>query len=202
VERTGVRHSHDIIADILSACAILRQAAVTDFNLDQVAGQLARVRSPIGLATPTMRSIARSPLILALAEPEVGHLYRDLAAIDEALQRAGAPEELWHLAEALPVKGGLLLLQNKSNAAAAENDFLRSLDLARRQGALSWELRAATSLACCATGTASVRRAICWRRFMSGLPKDLAPPNCEKQSGLSTRCRKSLDLCSMVVDLS
>jgi hypothetical protein len=25
---------------------------------------------------------------------------------------------------------------------------------------------------------------------------------CEKQSGLSTRCRKSSDLCSMVVDLS
>jgi hypothetical protein len=48
VERTGVRHSHDIIADILSACAILRQAAVTDFNLDQVAGQLARVRSLSG----------------------------------------------------------------------------------------------------------------------------------------------------------
>jgi predicted ATPase len=35
------------------------------------------------------------------------------------------------------VKGELLLLQNKSNAAAAENDFLRSLALARRQGALS-----------------------------------------------------------------
>jgi predicted ATPase len=30
---------------------------------------------------------------------------------------------------------------------AAENDFRQALDWARRQGALSWELRAATSLA-------------------------------------------------------
>jgi predicted ATPase len=30
---------------------------------------------------------------------------------------------------------------------AAENDFRQALDCARRQGALSWELRAATSLA-------------------------------------------------------
>jgi hypothetical protein len=36
------RHLHDIIADILSARAILRQAAVTGFNLDQVAGRLLR----------------------------------------------------------------------------------------------------------------------------------------------------------------
>jgi hypothetical protein len=35
-------------------------------------------------------------------------------------------------------------------------------------------------------------------RFTEGL----APPICEKQSGLSTRCRKSSDLYSMVVDLS
>jgi hypothetical protein len=28
-----------------------------------------------------------------------------------------------------------------------------------------------------------------------------ALPICEKQNGLSTRCRKSSDLCSMVVDL-
>jgi len=32
-------------------------------------------------------------------------------------------------------------------AAAAEDHFRQSLDWARRQGALSWELRAATSLA-------------------------------------------------------
>jgi predicted ATPase len=49
--------------------------------------------------------------------------------------------------EVLRLKGELLILQNESNAAVAEDCFLRSLDWARRQGALSWELRTATSLA-------------------------------------------------------
>jgi predicted ATPase len=47
----------------------------------------------------------------------------------------------------LRIKGEILLLQNRSNAAAAEDHFSRSLDWARRQGTLSWELRTAISLA-------------------------------------------------------
>ena len=53
MERTEIRHSHDIIVDILSARAILRQAAVTGCNLDQVVGHLAQVRSPISRASYT-----------------------------------------------------------------------------------------------------------------------------------------------------
>ena len=49
--------------------------------------------------------------------------------------------------EVLRIKGELLLLQKGSNAPVAEDIFLRSLDWARRQGALSWELRTAMSLA-------------------------------------------------------
>ena len=46
------------------------------------------------------------------------------------------------------VKGELLLLQGAPGAAAAaEHHFRQALDWARQQGALSWELRAATSLA-------------------------------------------------------
>ena len=52
------------------------------------------------------------------------------------------------MAELLRVKGELLLLQGAPGAAAAAEDhFRQALDWARRQGALSWELRAATSLA-------------------------------------------------------
>jgi predicted ATPase len=48
----------------------------------------------------------------------------------------------------LRIKGELLLLQSGSTAAAAaENQFRQALDWAARQGALSWELRAAMSLA-------------------------------------------------------
>ena len=46
------------------------------------------------------------------------------------------------------LKGELFLLQRTSGAAeTAEDLFRQALDEARVQGALSWELRAATSLA-------------------------------------------------------
>jgi predicted ATPase len=47
----------------------------------------------------------------------------------------------------LRLKGEVVLRENKDAAQSAERIFLESLDWASRQGALSWELRAATSLA-------------------------------------------------------
>ena len=71
-----------------------------------------------------------------------------LVAIDDAIGRAERTHELWERAELMRVKGWLLLLQSTSqNSASAESCFRHALDAARRQGALSWELRAATSLA-------------------------------------------------------
>ena len=62
--------------------------------------------------------------------------------------RSERTEERWLIAELLRTKGELLLLQDAPGAAAAaEGQFRQTLDWARRQGALSWELRAATSLA-------------------------------------------------------
>jgi len=54
--------------------------------------------------------------------------------------------ELWCVPELLRVRGELLLLQDATNIAAAEDNFRQALDWAGRQGALSWELRAAMSL--------------------------------------------------------
>ena len=51
------------------------------------------------------------------------------------------------LPEALRIKGDVLVLSDRSHATAAEDLFRRSLDLARRQKALSWELRTTMSLA-------------------------------------------------------
>jgi predicted ATPase len=54
----------------------------------------------------------------------------------------------WPMPELLRVKGELVLLQHApESTATAEDLFRQALDLAREQGALSWELRAATSLA-------------------------------------------------------
>jgi predicted ATPase len=86
--------------------------------------------------------------LMADALGRAGQYADGLAAIDEAIARSERTEELWAMAELMRVRGGLLLLQGAPGAAsAAEHHFQQSLDWARRQGALCWELRAATSLA-------------------------------------------------------
>jgi predicted ATPase len=85
---------------------------------------------------------------MAEALGRAGQIADGLAAIEDAIDRSERTEERWATAEMLRVKGELLLLQGAHGAAAAaEGHFRHALDLARRQGALSWKLRAATSLA-------------------------------------------------------
>jgi predicted ATPase/DNA-binding winged helix-turn-helix (wHTH) protein len=77
-----------------------------------------------------------------------GQIAEGLAVVDEALARAKQTEAEWCLAELLRTKGELLLRRREPTAVTtAEQCFHQALDVARRQGALSWELRAATSLA-------------------------------------------------------
>jgi tetratricopeptide (TPR) repeat protein len=75
-----------------------------------------------------------------------GQIADGLAAIEEAIVSSERSEERWATAEFLRIKGELLLLRGGA-AATAEAHFRQALDWARRQGALSWELRCATSLA-------------------------------------------------------
>ncbi len=86
--------------------------------------------------------------LMAEALARAGQIADGLAMIEEAIARSEHSEEHWLIAELSRVKGELLLLQGAPGAAeAAEGHFLQALDGARQQGALSWELRAATSLA-------------------------------------------------------
>jgi predicted ATPase len=86
-------------------------------------------------------------LLMAEALGRAGQNAEGLAAIEKAIARAERTEERWAMAELLRVKGELLLLQGAPGAAAvAEDHFRQALDWAHRQGALSWELRAAMSL--------------------------------------------------------
>ena len=68
--------------------------------------------------------------------------------IDEALEQANRSEEHWCMPELLRINGEVVLLDEAPNRAQeAEGYFRQALDGARRLEALSWELRAATSLA-------------------------------------------------------
>jgi hypothetical protein len=84
---------------------------------------------------------------LAEGLAEAGQVSQGLAAVDEALARCERYEERWGMPELLRIKGEILAKQDPADPAASENHLLCSLDWARRQGALSWELRTASSLA-------------------------------------------------------
>jgi predicted ATPase len=70
-----------------------------------------------------------------------------LSALTEALAVAEEHEEFCHLPELYRLRGELLLKQNGSNTAEAQRCFQRAIEIARKQSAKSWELRATTSLA-------------------------------------------------------
>jgi predicted ATPase len=91
--------------------------------------------------------VGSSLMLIALTEMELfrGRAKEGLAAIDEALAFANETGERFWEAEIHRLKGELLLLAGEG--ARVEACFQTALDVARRQGALSLELRAATSLA-------------------------------------------------------
>jgi predicted ATPase len=86
--------------------------------------------------------------LLAEAHQAVGQPAEAVRAIDAALEIANRSEEGYGLAEIHRLKGCILLQQGGEDATrVAEACFHQALDIARRQHAKSWELRAAMSLA-------------------------------------------------------
>lgn len=71
-----------------------------------------------------------------------------LAAIEEAHARSERNNERWYSPEILRIKGDLMAIAGTPEGTIdAEAAYRSSLDLARAQGALSWELRSSISLA-------------------------------------------------------
>jgi predicted ATPase len=84
---------------------------------------------------------------IAEALGRAGQIADGLAVAEQAIERCKQTNERWLFAELLRVKGELMLRKESAAAAKAEDSFQEALDWARRQGALSWELRDAMSLA-------------------------------------------------------
>jgi hypothetical protein len=82
---------------------------------------------------------------MAEALGQAGRFADGIATVERGLDRS---QRGWLAPELLRIKGELLLLQGTSGTTEAVEDiFRRALDGARDHGTLSWELRAATSLA-------------------------------------------------------
>ena len=142
----GVKHAHDpwsVTGHCYGGIILIRRGKSADGS--EVLGS-ALERLPEA-AFHIHTNLLRSELAEGLAA--TGHIGRALSMMDDALARAERTEEGWYLPELLRKKGELLLMRGAPIAAAADAErcFHEALDVARRQGALSWELRAATSLA-------------------------------------------------------
>jgi predicted ATPase len=86
--------------------------------------------------------------LLAEACALSGDIQRGLGALDEALAAIERTGEYWPAAELHRLRGQLLAaLPDCGRPDEASAAFLRAIEIARRQSAKSWELRAATSLA-------------------------------------------------------
>ena len=86
--------------------------------------------------------------LLANAYMRAGRPDAALRALDDALAVARRTGDHFFLAEIYRLQGEVTLAHNESSSAGeAEELFHRSLEAARKQKALSWELRTAVSLA-------------------------------------------------------
>jgi predicted ATPase/class 3 adenylate cyclase len=85
--------------------------------------------------------------MLAQAFTEAGRVDDGLSALTEAQATADENEIRFYEAETHRLRGELLLRQNDSKATEAQRCFERAIEIASKQNAKSWELRATTSLA-------------------------------------------------------
>jgi predicted ATPase len=117
-----------------------------------------------------------SALEISLAQglAALGLFDEGVALLNGATERGEVNGDLCYMAEALRIRGGLLLSKSDANADDAEHCFQRSLALSRRQGARAWELRSATDLAALWAGQGRNRDAHAllqpvYARFSEGL---------------------------------
>jgi class 3 adenylate cyclase/predicted ATPase len=111
---------------------------------------IAQLRQGMALSQALRTELARSHYLAMLAHAlgRAGRYDEAATVLEEALLAVARQKERTHDAvDVYHMKGELLLAQGDEQAAEAARYFDRTTDLARRQGAKSWELRATISLA-------------------------------------------------------
>jgi predicted ATPase/DNA-binding winged helix-turn-helix (wHTH) protein len=103
------------------------------------------MEAPVSERNQILSTVFATDLAEALAM--VGNYPDALLTINEAIARFDDMSEWFHLPEMLRVKGLILGSKNETDPNEAEKWLRRSMATARQQSALSWELRASTTLA-------------------------------------------------------
>jgi predicted ATPase len=85
--------------------------------------------------------------LFAEAYGRIGQLNEGWQMLSEALDAAEQSGQRYYEAETCRLKGELHLREPRPDIEQAEASFQRAIDIARRQQAKSWELRAVTSVA-------------------------------------------------------
>ena len=91
--------------------------------------------------------VAQYLAMTAAALGKSGKPREALREIEESMAVIERSGERFYEAEVHRLKGELLLVQDASNEAQAEQCFRAAIEISRKQHAKSWELRATTSLA-------------------------------------------------------
>jgi hypothetical protein len=126
------------------AWALYFQGAILARRGDSAGGR--RRLQPLLSVAPEILSMPRYLPLLAEAATclaACGEMPEALATINRALDRSTRQQEHWYTPELLRIKAELAISEGSTDAAAVLLD--QSLEWARRQGALSWELRTAMS---------------------------------------------------------
>jgi predicted ATPase len=110
---------------------------------------IAQIRESLAALEAKGAGVWRPYFLCLLAEAciETSHVDAGLHALTEALAAADKHEEREHEAQIHWLRGELLLRQTDSDAAEAQKCFERAIEIARKQSAKSFELRATMSLA-------------------------------------------------------
>jgi len=110
---------------------------------------IAQIQEGLAASRATGAELTRPCFLCLLAEAcmETGRVDDGLSALTEALAAADQHGNRYYEAEMHRLQGELLIKQDDSNAVEAQSCFERAIEVARKQSAKSWELRATVSLA-------------------------------------------------------
>jgi predicted ATPase len=118
-------------------------------HLGQAEQGVAQIREGLAMASATGAEMWRTYNLAQLGEAcgKAGRIDEGLEVIAEAMDVVQEKGERWWEAEILRLRGELLLKRNPSGLTEAQTSFERAIEIARKQGAKSSELRATMSLA-------------------------------------------------------